>query len=165
MQSACGLCNQQSTGVMVTSVVCRFNMTTIIAVKCAQVKQVWLDVGHSMCALAACLSTALRCCCLRPSGYCCFWGLTSGSFWDCSGNGQVASHLKCTPSSAQQCLAPESGLHSHTLGALAPVPPGTKKTSFLSLEPFLNSCMSSWSQGHAHVLCVCAFTRCDQNNV
>lgn len=30
--------------------------------------------------------------------------------------------LKCTPSSAQQCLAPESGLHSRTLGALAPVP-------------------------------------------
>ncbi len=125
MLSDCRLCNQQSTSVVVISAFCKVYMTTIIAVICAHFKQVWLQIHRSICAPAACVSTALRCCCLRPTGY--FQLADSGAQIGllgqvASGIGQVVSHLRCTPSSAQRCLTPESGLHSHSLGALALVP-------------------------------------------
>jgi len=66
--------------------------------------------------------------------------------------------LKCTPSSAQQCLAPESGLHSRTLGALAPVP--TANNFFLG-----TFCQFMHVISDPNLLSVVPVSRCNQDNV
>lgn len=74
----------------------------------------------------------------------------------CCWIGQVAAHLRYTPSSAQPCLAPESGLHSHTLGALAPVPAAKTNTHFCLWNPFsAHACHSQTALDRQDLSCTC----------